>query len=167
MSKPRIGVVVGAALLLLVSSCGGDDEGGSSSSEAADNQSAESGADDSSDDEGLSDALNDALGNGGGGVLIVDGEEIPIATVTCILDEGSFDAGTVSDNGFRVLATKTRPENDAYAQILDADFVQWFQMDSTGDEVLRDGNTLTSATATYSNNVDDRQVEASFTIECP
>ncbi len=160
MKRPTVRISIGVALLLLVvSACGGDE---ATPSSTADGQTAVSSA---NDDAG--DALNDALGGGGGGMLIVDGEEIEITSATCVLDDGSFDAGTVSDNGFRVLATKSRPENDAYAQILDDKFVQWFQKDSTGDEVERSGNTLTGATATYINNVDDRAIEASFTIECP
>jgi hypothetical protein len=158
MRKPVIRIATGVALLLLLGACGGNDQGTPSSN--AESQADLPASEDESD-------LFDALAGGGGGMLIVDGEEIPITSATCILDEGSFDAGTVSDNGFRVLATKSRPENDAYAQILDADFVQWFQKDSTGDEVERDENTLIGATATYFNNADDREIEASFTIECP
>lgn len=160
---------VGAALMLLLAACGNSGDGNEFPQTAEDlsGQTAQSPIDGSSDGDDIGDALNNALGNGGGGMLIIDGEEIPITTVTCMMDDQSFDAGTVSENGFRVLATKTRPENDAYVQILDAEFLQWFQKDSTGDEVQRDGNTLRGATAIYSNTEDDRQFEASFTIECP
>ena len=143
---------VGVAALL-VTACGGDDDNGG-------------GADESADEE-FGEALAEASGAGGGGLLIFDGEEIPIASVTCLLEEDTFDVGTVSDNDFRVLVTLGNPLNDVSAQILDSDFLQWFPQGSSGDEAQRDGGTFTSNSTTYFNNTDDRTVQASFTIECP
>lgn len=141
----------------IVAGCG-DDESGD-----------EFGVDDAAEqvEDDLGDQLGDAVGGGGGGSLVFDGEEIPIDSVTCQLGDDTFDVGTVSSNDFRVLLSRSNPANDASAQVLDADFVQWFPQDVSGDEVQRDGGTFTSEPTTYFNNQDDRTVEVSFTVECP
>lgn len=110
--------------------------------------------------------LGALLGAGGGGTLRWDGEDIEIASVTCMLDGELFDVGTVSDNGFRVFVSWTNAANPKSIQVLDADFLQWFPEFQT-DELVRDGSTFSSPPTTYWNNSDDRMVEASFTIECP
>lgn len=104
---------------------------------------------------------------GGGGTLTFDGEEIEIASAVCVLQGDSFDVGTVSDNGFRVLASQNNPQNPVSAQILDADGIQWFPEGNGRDEATLNGSTVTSEEQSYFNNSDDRTVTASFTIECP
>lgn len=144
-----------AAVLVLtagvLAGCGGDDD------DAADGAGAED----------VADAMNDATGGGGSGTITFDGQEIPIASATCVLGDGTFDVGTVSDNGMRVFATRNRPDSDSSAQILDADMVQWFPRDVQGDEAVRDGSTIVVGPHTWFNNQDDTTVEASFTVECP
>lgn len=144
-------VTVFGALALLVAACGG---GGSDASDV---------------DDGLSESkdnpLAEAFGGGGGGSLTFDGEEIEISSVVCVLGDDTFDVGTVSDNGFRVLVGLNNPLNSVSAQILDAEFVQWFPQ---GDDIVeRDGGTFRSDPTTYFNNRDDKVVTASFTVECP
>jgi len=155
----RLVSVVGAVAMLVVA-CGSDDdgsgEGAESGSAVAESDSGEFGAE-----------LADAIGAGGGGVLVFDGEEIPIASATCQLGEDTFDVGTVSDNDFRVFVSRSNPLNDIGVQVLDADFLQWFPQGVSGDEAQRDGGIFTSDPAAYFNNSDDRIVQVSFRIECP
>jgi len=155
----RLVSVVGAVAMLVVA-CGSDDDV-SGDGAAAGRAAAES------DSQDLGAELADAIGAGGGGVLVFDGEEIPIASVTCALAEDTFDVGTVSDNGFRVFVSRNNSLNDISAQVLDADFLQWFPQGVGGDEAQRDGGTFTSDPTPYFNNSDNRTVRASFTIECP
>jgi hypothetical protein len=103
---------------------------------------------------------------GGGGTLTFDGEQIEITSAVCVLQADTFDVGTVSDNGFRVLVSLNNPQNPISVQILDSDFLQWFQ-EGNDDQVTRNGSTFTSEERSYFNNSDDRTVNASFTIECP
>lgn len=150
-----------AVAALMVASCGGDDDSGSDdTSSAADST-------EQSDEDDFGEALAEASGAGGGGILIFDGQEIPIASVTCLLEEDTFDVGAVSDNDYRVFVSLGNPLNDVGAQVLDSDFLQWFPQGSSGDEAQRDGGTFTSETVPYFNNNDDRIVQVSFTIECP
>lgn len=104
---------------------------------------------------------------GDGGVLILNGAEIPLTGATCLLGDDTFDSGAVSADGIRVFATQSNPTNPVSAQILDADLVQWFPRDVEGDEAARDASTITSDTHTYFNNQNDSTIEAGFTIECP
>jgi len=156
ISRSIAGIAVAA---VVAASCGG----GIDSNESVNGASAI----DTAGNEEFGEALDDALGGGGGGTLIFDGEEIPIASVTCLLDEDTFDVGTVSDNGYRVLVSLSNPLNDVSAQVLDADSVQWFPQGVIGDDAQRDGGTFSSDSTPYFNNNDDRIVEASFLIECP
>lgn len=155
----RVILALGAAAIFVVG-CGGDDD-----TSGEDAQTDHSAADASSDDFGAD--LAGAIGAGGGGVLVFDGEEIPIASAMCQLGDETFDVGTVSDNDFRVFVTRNNPLNDIGAQVLDSEFTQWFPHEVSGDEAQRDGGTFTSDATDYFNNADDRIVQVSFTIECP
>lgn len=116
----------------------------------------------------LGDEMADAMGAGGGGTLIFDGEEIPIDSAVCNFgDEDTFEVGTVSDNGFRVLISRGNPLNDIGMSILDEEFVQWFPRNVQGDEAVRDGETFTAGPHTFFNNSNDLEVEAQATVECP
>lgn len=151
-------VAVGA---LLLAGCGGDDDATTEDGDSSDESS------DAGDDEGLG-AIAEALGGGGGGgTLTIDGEQIAVDAVTCVLDDETFDVGTVSDSGHRVFVTRSNPANDVSASFLDPDFVQWFPQGVSGDEAQRDGSSFSSDTKPYFNNADDRIVEVSFTIDCP
>lgn len=157
-SGRRLLVVLVVAALFVVG-CGSD--GGSEEGDSSGDSTEQSDGDD------FGEELADAIGAGGGGVLSFDGQEIPIDSVTCILEEDTFDVGTVSDNGFRVFVSRGNPLNDIGAQVLDDDSVQWFPQGVSGDEAQRDGGTFTSDPTTYFNNADDRTVVVSFTVECP
>jgi hypothetical protein len=156
-------VVVGA-VAVLATACGDDSIGdgfGDGGAETDFDPAAAGGED-------FDEALAGALATGGGGKLVFDGEEIPIAAVTCSLGDDTFDVGSVSDNGFRVFVTQNNPLNDVSSQILDSDFLQWFPQNVIGDEAERSGvKTFTSGPKPYFNNSDDRIVEASYTVECP
>lgn len=141
-----------------LAACGGDDDTTPDASEGA-------AFGDETDD--AAEAIGEAMGAGGSGTIIIDGEEIAITSATCMLGDGTFDVGTVSDNGMRAFATRNRPDSDASAQILDADMVQWFPQDVQGDEAVRDGSTITVGPHTWFNNQNDTTIEASFTVECP
>ena len=165
----RVLVVVGA-LSMVAASCGDDDDSPFSGAGDAIDQSEELAGDVNDQTEELeefAEEMLDIVGAGGGGTLIVDGEEIPIDSAVCQLADDTFDVGTVSDSGWRVFASRGNPANDASSQVLDPDFVQWFPRDVQGDEVVRDGSTFTSGPYTYFNNQDDATVEISYTIECP
>jgi hypothetical protein len=142
------------ALALALAACGG---GGPA--DAGD------GADGAGED-GASFAAGFGGAGGGGGTLTFDGEQIEITSAVCVLQADTFDVGTVSDNGFRVLVSLNNPQNPISVQILDSDFLQWFQ-EGNDDQVTRNGSTFTSEERSYFNNSDDRTVNASFTIECP
>lgn len=158
MTRGTLTVIVIA--LTALSSCGGGDDDADSDAESV---GAAEGSTEAGDDE-----FADVLGAGsGGGMLILDGAEVPLSAATCLLDDDTFDSGAVSGDGIRVFATKSNPLNDVSAQILDADLTQWFPQDVQGDEASRDGDTITSPSHTYFNNQDDRTIDASFTIECP
>lgn len=151
------------AVVLLVPACGDDSPGIPSG--GGDITDLDGAVED--DAEEFGEAVNDALGAGGGGTLIFDGEEIPIASALCVIDGDLVDVGTVSDNGFRVFISRSNPANDMSVQILDADFLQWFPRGVAGDEAVRNGSTFTSGPHPYFNNSDDRVVEASLTVNCP
>ncbi len=141
-------------LALALAACGGGPAG------------AGDGADGAGDDGSSIPAGFGGVNTGGGGTLTFDGEQIEITSAVCVLQADTFDVGTVSDNGFRVLVSLNNPQNPISVQILDADFVQWFQ-EGNDDQVTRNGSTFTSEERSYFNNSDDRTVNASFTIECP
>lgn len=162
------------ACALVLAGCGGDDDdsvadaGGEVSDAGSDGGDGGSdGGDDGGDDEEFGEALSDAMGAGGGGTLVIDGEEIPIDSVICQLGDDTFDVGTVSDSGHRVFVSRNNPLNDISASVLDPDFNQWFPQGNTGDDAERDGGSFSSATKPYFNNADDRIVEVSFSIDCP
>lgn len=155
----RLVSVVGVVAILVVA-CASDNNGSSEDTESGSTVA-------ESDSEEFGEELAEAIGTGGGGTLVFDGEEIPIASVTCQLAEDTFDVGTVSDNDFRVFVSRSNPLNDIGVQVLDADFLQWFPQGVIGDEAQRDGGIFTSDPAAYFNNSDDRTVQVSFTIECP
>lgn len=155
---PTIGLrsaVAAGALALALAACG------SGPGDAGD------GADGAADDGSSIPAGFGGLNTGGGGTLTFDGEEIEIASATCVIQGDSFDVGTVSDNGFRVFASQNNPQNPVSAQILDADGIQWFPEGNGRDEATLNGSTVTSEEQSYFNNSDDRTITASFTIECP
>jgi hypothetical protein len=158
MSRKLVSVI--GAVAMLVGACASDDDGFGEDT-AAGGTVAES------DSEEFSAELADAIGAGGGGVLVFDGEEIPIASAICQLAEDTFDVGTVSDNDFRVFVSRSNPLNDIGVQVLDADSQQWFPQGVSGDEAQRDGGIFTGDPTAYFNNSDDRIVQVSFTIECP
>ena len=163
MWKSATGVAVVA---LVAAGCGGSDDSGSDDTAPAADSTDQS-AEDQSAEEEFGEAIAEASGAGGGGTLIFDGEEIPIASVTCLLEDDIFDVGAVSDNDYRVFVTRGHPENDVGASVLDPDFVQWFPQDHSGDEAQRDGGNFSSESGSYFNNADDRIVEVSFNIDCP
>lgn len=144
------------AVALALAACGGgaDGPGGADGGDGA-------GGDTSSIPAGFG-----GVNTGGGGTLTFDGEQIEITSAVCVLEADTFDVGTVSDNGFRVLVSLNNPQNPISVQILDPDFVQWFQ-EGNDDQVTRNGSTFSSEERSYFNNSDDRTVNASFTIECP
>ena len=150
----RIGALgLVAALTVSTAACGDDDDvsGDESGNESGDE---------------LTDDLADAIGAGGGGLLVFDGEEIPIDSVTCVSNGDDFSVGTVSDNDFRVFvdSSSTGVPN---AQVLDADSNQWTPLDRGESIEIGDG-TYSSPSTTYSDIRDSsREVEVSFTIECP
>jgi hypothetical protein len=168
-----------AALAAFATACGDDSDGddiGAAVDDAIDaaEDAAEDAADaaeDAADAAGdladdAADELADAIGAGGGGTLVFDGEEIPIASVTCVESGDDFSVGTVSDNGFRVLidSSSTGVPN---AQVLDADMRQWTPVDRGESIEIGDG-TYSSPATTYSDIRDaDSEVEVSFTVECP
>jgi len=159
-SITSVGPMVWTLVFVLGACSAGGGNQGSGQLGPADSQA---GSDDASDEDELDDALG---GGGGGGLLVFDGEEIPIENVVCQIIGDSIDVGTVSDTGHRVLFG-TSGSNPISAQILDPSFMQWFPENTPGDVVQRDGETFTSDTNTYFNNVDDQTIEASFTVECP
>lgn len=148
---------------IVLAACGG---AGDDSADAGQGGATEAG-DDSSGDEDPEDALGSALGAGGGGTLVFDGEEIPIESAICSIFDDQIDVGTVSESGHRVLLGTNRADNPISVQILDPDSVQWFPQGVSGDEADREGNTFTSGLTPYFNNSNDRIIEASFTVECP
>jgi len=158
------------AMTLVAAACGGDDDSPFSGlGDAIDrSQDATDGVNEQTEElEDFAEQMMEAVGAGGGGTLVVDGEEIPIDSVVCQLGDDTFDVGTVSDSGWRVFATRGNPLNDASSQVLDPDFVQWFPRDVQGDEVVRDGGTFTSMPYSYFNNQNDATVEISYTVTCP
>ena len=172
--------IAAVATVFVVSACGGSDgDSGDDSSESGgigeDGSSVIDQADDLAGDiddqtadlEEFAEQMLDATGAGGGGVLVVDGQEIPVGAVTCQLGDDTFDVGTVSDDGWRVFVTRGNPLNDIGTQVLDPDVVQWFPLEVQGDEAVRDGGTFTSGPYTYFNNQNDTTVEISFTVSCP
>lgn len=166
-TKRRAGAVVVAMLAVGATACGSDGDEVSDLIDDAEQQLEDVAEQADEELEEFADEIGDAIGAGGGGTLIFDGEEIPIASATCLLDDETFDVGTVSDNGFRVFISKTNPANDASVQILDADSIQWFPRDVTGDEAERDASTFTAGPYTFFNNQSDVTVEAQVTVECP
>ncbi|MEZ4501367.1 MAG: hypothetical protein R3C39_01945 [Dehalococcoidia bacterium] len=150
----RRGLIVGlGALLLLVGACSSDSDSGS-------------GSGDGGGSGGSGDNPFGALIGGGGGTLTFDGQEIDISSVVCQLGDDTFDVGSVSEPGHRVLVSHNNPQNPVSIQLLDPDFIQWFPEDREG-LLVRDGGTFSAETATYWNNSDDRTIEASFRVECP
>ena len=155
-----------AVVALVAAGCGGSDDSGSDDTAPAADSTDQSAEDQSAEDD-FGEALAEASGAGGGGTLIFDGEEIPVASVTCLLEEDTFDVGAVSDNDYRVFVTLGNPLNDVSAQVLDSDFLQWFPQGPSGDAAVRDGGNFSSEPGPYFNNSDDRIVEVSFNIDCP
>ena len=152
------------ALTVSVAGCG-DDGDGDAGAESTAAPSGGGASDDGTDDEATDD-LADAIGAGGGGTLVFDGEEIAIDSVTCVSGGDDFSVGTVSDNGYRVFvdSSSTGVPN---AQVLDPDSNQWSPLDR-GESVEIGDNTYSSPATTYFDIRDSsREVEVSFTIECP
>lgn len=168
-AKRGTAMAVAALFAIGVTACGDDD--GDDVSDLIDDAGNELEDIGEQVDEGIEDLagdLADAVGAGGGGTLVFDGEEIPIESATCQFgEEDTFDVGTVSENGYRVFITRGNPLNDIGMSILDPDFVQWFPQDVTGDEAARDGETFTGGPHTFFNNDNDELVEAQVTVECP
>lgn len=162
-----LGAVV-LAIALVLAACGGGADDTSTDGESGNDGQSNVQSDDasSSGDNDSGEDLSDAIVFGGGGSFIFDGEEMPIDSATCALFGDEVDVGTISPAGHRVLIS-TNGRNPISAQILDPDSVQWFPQDASGDEAERDGGTFTSNPRPYFNNMDDRIVEASFTVECP
>lgn len=164
------GLALGALVVGSVA-CNGDDDSSLTDLQDAAQDAADAideQTDDLADDmEEFSEELGEAMGAGGGGTLVVDGEEIPIDSVICQLGEDTFEVGTTSESGWRVFVSRGNPLNDVGAQVLDPDFLQWFPSDVQGDEAVRDGGTFTSGPYEYFNNQNDETVEISFTVECP
>ena len=80
-------------------------------------------------------------------MLVFDGEEIPIDSVTCVSGGDDFSVGTVSDNGYRVFvdSSSTGVPN---AQVLDPDSNQWSPIDR-GESIEIGDNTYSSPATTY------------------
>jgi hypothetical protein len=94
------------------------------------------------------------------GVLTFDGTEHAIESAVCLLDE-PVDVGTIGE-GFRVLISGDADARSV--QIVDDESVQWF---ATDDEVTVGGSDIASGPATYFNNQNDAEIEASFQFRCP
>jgi hypothetical protein len=165
-------VALGAitALTVSVAACGDDDvlPGSGDASPISDTESGESGDDATAEaTEEATEEFGEALGvGGGGGILVFDGEEIPIDSVTCVSGGDDFSVGTVSDNGYRVFvdSSSTGVPN---AQVLDADSAQWTPVDRGESIEIGDGS-YSSPPTVYSDIRDSsREVQVSFTIECP
>ena len=160
-----------AGLVVLVASataCGSSGDDSSTQDNADDQSSVEVGSDEAStvegdDDEGAE--LADALGAGGGGTLVFDGEEIAIDSVICAGDSENFEVGTVSDSGYRVLISSSSTGTPS-SQIVDPDFASWFPSGQDA-AVTIDGGTYTSPPTAYFSNDKNGEVEASYVVECP
>lgn len=156
-----------ATLTLLVAGCGGGDDSDSAGVLPGDD-AAEFGLGDEQESDELADALNEAVGAGGGGNLVFDGVEYPIESAVCSIDSERVDIGTVG-GGYRVLVSGDPA--DLSLQILGPDTL-WFDGGRTADgppsgQATIDGNTITAVENVWWNNQDDREVTASFVIECP
>lgn len=148
-------------LALVIGACGGDD--GAGDDVGADEQ-VTSGSGSDSDDVG--EAIADAMGAGGGGILTFDGQEIVITSAVCILDPGDIEVGSITDEGYRVQISEG--SSGMSVQILTPEFLQWFPVEFQGDQADYDGDkTFSSDMASYRNNQDDTTIEASFTLSCP
>jgi hypothetical protein len=163
VARQRIALILlFAALVALTAACGGGDGSAEDAPGAAEESSVQDGADDG---EG-GDELADGLATGGGGTLVFDGEEIPIDSVTCQSSGEDFSVGTVSDNGFRVFIDSSSTGTPS-SQILDPDANQWTPLDRGASVEIGEGTYSTPLT-TYSDIRDSsREVEVSYTIECP
>lgn len=85
---------------------------------------------------------------------------------SCQSDGDDFAVGTVSENGFRVLIDSSSTGTPS-SQILDPDANQWTPLDRGASVEVGDA-TYSSPPTTYSDIRDsDREVEVSYTIECP
>lgn len=173
----RITFMLVALISLFAAGCGDGDSastvfGGAPAGSGADGDDAFStdGSSDSSEDdlEAFAEALNEAQGAGGGGTLTFDGVDYPIESAICMLEGSRIDVGTVGSD-YRVFVTGDPTDLDL--QILDPDFLQWFDgdpTDATSDgKATIDGKTIRAENNSWWNNADDRVVEASFVIDCP
>ena len=155
-------ILLVAALVAPTAACGVGDDSAPGDPAAAEDSSAQDGANDGEGGDGLA----DALAGGGGGTLVFDGEEIPIDSVTCQSSGEDFSVGTSSDNGFRVFIDSSSTGTPS-SQILDPDAGQWTPLDRGASVEIGDG-TYSSPLTTYSDIRDSsREVEVSYTIECP
>lgn len=162
-------LVFAATMIASTVACGGGGDDDQVDIGSDDQSSVEEGSDQAAADEGgdqLGDELTDAMGAGGGGTLVFDGEEIVIESVTCQSNGDDFAVGTVSDNGFRVLIDSSSTGTPS-SQILDPDLNQWTPLDR-GESVQVGDDTYASPPTTYADIRDSsREVEVSYTIECP
>lgn len=158
-----------ATLSFLVVACGGGDDSDSDSAGLVPgDDTTEFGLGDDQESDELADALNPTGGSGGGGTLVFDGVDYPIESAVCALDSQRVDIGTVG-GGYRVLVSGD--PSDLSLQILGPETL-WFDGGSAADappsgQATIDGNTITAAENIWRNNNDDREVTASFVIECP
>jgi hypothetical protein len=149
MRRPTISVLSIAVVALATAACSGDDD------------------DEAGGDSVASATATAPLAGGVGGVLILNGSEIPLIRATCLLDDDTFEASATSGEGLQVFAVQDNPLNPVTARLVDADLVEWSPDGVQGDEAIRDGPTITSETYTYVNDLGDFTIEASFTIVCP
>ncbi len=164
----RAATAVGlVALLASAAACGSSDDDSSTQDNSDDQSSVEATSDDSGTDDGddVGDDLADALGAGGGGTIVFDGEEIAIDSVVCAGDSENFEVGTVSESGYRVLISSSSTGTPS-SQIVDPDFVVWFPIGQDASVTI-DGGTYTSPPTSYFSNDKDGEVEVSYTVECP
>ena len=100
--------------------------------------------------------------------MLFDGAEYAIDSVVCVLEGDRVDVGTVGAD-YRVFVSGDT--TDPSLQILDPDGIQWFDGDPTdaasAAAVTFDGSTITAAEITWWNNQNEREITASFVIECP
>jgi hypothetical protein len=166
--RRRFGAIAGAIALLATAACGSSGDDSTADNGSGDASSNEVGADESNTDEGtddLGDGMADALGAGGGGSLVFDGEEIVIDSAICAGDSENFEVGTVSDSGYRVLISSSSTGTPS-SQIVDPDFAVWFPVGQDA-AITIDGGTYTSQPTPYFSNDKDGEVEVSYVVNCP
>lgn len=150
-----------ATLTLLVTGCGGGDDSDSGGLLPGDDTTEFGLGDDEESDE-FADAVNQAVGAGGGGNLVFDGVDYPIESAVCALDSQRVDIGTVGGE-YRVLVSGDPA--DLSLQILGPETL-WYDVQGEAQATV-DGNTVTAPEIAWRNNQDDRRIMASFVIECP